>query len=121
MYVELLKHIRDILSLLLMSKYSRRIFVYFIKAKSEVFKCFNVFKQHVEKQTGRKIKAISSDNGREFVNKDFNTFLESKVIARQLTAAYTAQLNGMAERANRTLVEMADPNDDLSLDIVAFI
>ena len=78
MYVELLKHIRDILSLLLMSKYSRRIFVYFIKAKSEVFKCFNVFKQYVEKQTVRKIKTNTRDNGREVVNKDFNTFLESE-------------------------------------------
>lgn len=33
--------------------FSRRVFVYFLKAKSEVFKTFKIYKQHVEKQTGR--------------------------------------------------------------------
>ena len=87
--------------------YTRRIFVYFIKAKSEVFQCFKKFKQHVEKQSGRSVKALRSDNGREYVNGEFNEFLVKNGIARQLTVPYSPQQNGVAERANRTLVEMA--------------
>lgn len=87
--------------------FSRRIFVYFLKAKSEVLRTFKTFKQHVEKQTGRKIKVLRSDNGREYVNKEFDNFLESEGISRQLTVPHTPQQNGIAERANRTLVEMA--------------
>lgn len=87
--------------------FSRRIFVYFLKIKSEVFEKFKVFHAMAERQTGRKIKVIRSDNGREFVNAEFNKYLEQFGIKRQLSVPYTPQQNGVAERANRTLVEMA--------------
>lgn len=60
-----------------------------------------------ESQLGRKIKAIRSDNGREFVNKCFLSLLQEHGIVRQLTVPYSPQQNGVAERANRNLVEMA--------------
>lgn len=87
--------------------FSRRIFVYIIKAKSDVLDTFKMFQKHVEKQTGRKIKTLRSDNGREYVNKEFDEALRNEGIGRQLTVPYTPQQNGIAERANRTLVEMA--------------
>ena len=40
-------------------------------------------------------------------NKVFNDFLELNGIRRQLTVPYTPQQNGVAERFNRPLVEMA--------------
>jgi len=60
-----------------------------------------------EKQTGQQIKAIRNDNGREYINGAFENFLISHGIKRQLTVPHTPQQNGVAERANRTLVEMA--------------
>ena len=61
----------------------------------------------VERQTGRKIKCVRSDNGGEFVNKRFDDHLKKCGIKRQLSVPYTPQQNGVAESANRTLVEMA--------------
>ncbi|GBP05381.1 Retrovirus-related Pol polyprotein from transposon TNT 1-94 [Eumeta japonica] len=50
---------------------------------------------------------LRSDNGREYNNKTFDLYLQEHGIVRQLTVAYTPQQNGVAERANRTLVEMS--------------
>lgn len=85
---------------------SRRVFVYFMRNKSEVLEKFKLFKAMVERQTDRKIKSLRTDNGREYVNADFDSFLQREGIQRQLTVPYTPQQNGVAERANRTIVEM---------------
>ena len=71
--------------------FSRRIFVYFLKAKSEALQIFKVYK-HVEKQTGRKVKILRSDNSREYINNEFNHFSGIEVITRQLTVTHTSQL-----------------------------
>ena len=86
--------------------FSRKIFVYFIKNKSDVFKTFKIFKAAVELETGEKVKMLRSDNGGEYVNREFTEFLKQEGIRRQLTVPYTPQQNGIAERVNRTLVEM---------------
>ena len=41
------------------------------------------------------------------MSQEFNAFCESCGIKRQLTAPHTPQQNGVAERKNRTAVEMA--------------
>lgn len=87
--------------------YSGYMTVYCLKSKDEVFQAFKDYRTEVEKQTGKKIKCLRSDNGREYVNKDFDRYLRENGIKRQLTVPYTPQQNGIAERANRTLVEMA--------------
>lgn len=87
--------------------YSRKIYVYFLQTKSQVFERFKKFQSYVECQTGHKIKSLRSDNGTEYVNKEFTKHLEKCGIKRQLTVPYTPQQNGVAERANRTIVEMA--------------
>lgn len=86
---------------------SRKTFVYFLKHKSEVFEKFKAFKEMVERQTNMKIKCLRSDNGGEYVSNEFSQYLENCGIQRQLTVPYTPQQNGVAERANRTIVEMA--------------
>lgn len=87
--------------------YTRKNFVYFMRTKNEVFEKFKLFKNYVECQTNKKIKVLRSDNGTEYKNKQFDEFLEKCGIKRQLTVPYTPQQNGIAERANRTLIEMA--------------
>lgn len=92
---------------LFIDDFSRMTFVYFLKNKSDILSEFKKFKSQVELQTNAKIKVLRTDNGREYISAEFNRFLESEGVRRQLTVAYTPQQNGVAERANRTLVEMA--------------
>jgi transposase InsO family protein len=54
-----------------------------------------------------KIKHIRSDNGTEFKNTGLDDYLDELGITHELSAPYTPQQNGVVERKNRTLVEMA--------------
>lgn len=81
--------------------------VYFLKQKGDIFEAFKKFKAAAETKTGTKIKVLRSDNGKEYCNKEFDRYLEENGIRRNLTVQYTPQQNGVAERRNRTLVEMA--------------
>ncbi|KAJ0394531.1 hypothetical protein ATCC90586_008633 [Pythium insidiosum] len=54
-----------------------------------------------------KSKGGAFDNGGEYVSKRFGKFCASKGIVRQTSAPYAPQQNGLAERMNRTLTEMA--------------
>lgn len=78
-----------------------------LRQRSDVLKAFQNFKKRVEKETGYVIKRLKTDNAKEYTSKEFKKFLENEGIAQQLTVEYTPQQNGVAERANRTLVEMA--------------
>jgi len=93
--------------LLFVDDYSRMSWVYFLQHKSETFQKFQIFKAMVENQSGCHIKVLRTDRGGEFISKDFNLFCEEEGIQRELTAPYTLEQNGIAERKNRTIVEMA--------------
>jgi hypothetical protein len=82
---------------------TRKSEVYFLEKKSEAMEKFKEFKIKVEKQTGLKIKRIRSDNGGEFIGKEFTSFLKSEGISHELTNVYSPEQNGIAERLNRTL------------------
>ena len=60
----------------------------------------------VENQSGRTIKALRTDRGREYLSELFKQLCDEKGIQRQLTIPYTPQQNGVAERRNRTLLDM---------------
>jgi transposase InsO family protein len=53
------------------------------------------------------LKAIRSDNETEFRNASFNEFCLEHVIDQQFSTPRVPQQNGVVERKNRTLVEMA--------------
>ena len=63
------------------------------------------FIKFVETQTGHRIKVLRSDNGGEYVSNKFAAFCRLRCIVQQFTPPYTDQLNGVAERMNRTMVE----------------
>ncbi|KAG8487897.1 hypothetical protein CXB51_018808 [Gossypium anomalum] len=86
---------------------TRFCWVYFMKQKSEVFELFGKFKALVENQTGCKIKALRTDNGTEYLSKRFQKLCEQAEIHHQLTTVYTPQQNGVSERKNRTVMDMA--------------
>ncbi|GMF58102.1 unnamed protein product [Phytophthora fragariaefolia] len=85
--------------------YSRHVTVYFMKAKSEVLSKFKIFKAAMENATGKTIKCLRSDNGGEYTDKAFKTYLDRSGIKHEKTVPYTPQQNGLAERMNRSLVE----------------
>lgn len=86
---------------------TRKTFVYFLKSKNEVYEKFKLFKNFAERETGNKLKILRSDNGKEFVNRQMSNFMQEHGIKHQLTVEYTPEQNGVAERANRTIVEKA--------------
>ena len=83
-----------------------RYYVYLMRRKSEAFEKFKEFRAEVENQLGKRIKAIRSDRGGEYLLGDFKDYLTLNGIVSQLTVPGTPQQNGAAERRNRTLLEM---------------
>jgi hypothetical protein len=83
----------------------RKTCVYFLKAKGEVFDKVKAYKALVDNQIDMKIKTLRFDNRGKFVSKKFDNFLHECGIQRQTSAPYTPQQNGVAERANRTIME----------------
>lgn len=84
---------------------TRYVWVYILKHKDEVFKKFLEWKIMAEKSTGKKLKVLRSDNGGEYVSKEFGSYLRSEGVRHERTIPKTPQQNGVAERLNRTLVE----------------
>ncbi|CAL9002860.1 unnamed protein product [Prunus brigantina] len=66
----------------------------------------NMVAARVEKETGTYIRSLRTDRGGEFTSQEFTNFCNEHGIHRQLTAAYTPQQNGVAERKNRTIMNM---------------
>ncbi|XP_022024151.1 uncharacterized protein LOC110924456 [Helianthus annuus] len=87
---------------------SRYLYVYLLHSKDEAFEAFKIYKAEVEKQKEKRIKILRSDRGGEYFNRKFDAFCEEEGIIHERTAPYTPQQNGLAERKNRTLVEMAN-------------
>ncbi|KAI5322344.1 hypothetical protein L3X38_031416 [Prunus dulcis] len=93
--------------MLLIDDCTRMVWVYFLRYKSDALNCFRKFKSMVELQSGLKVKCLRSDKGGEFTSCEFNKLCEVEGIQRQLSMAYTPQQNGVVERKNRIVVEMA--------------
>ena len=79
---------------------------YLISHRSEALDCFKRYSTLVENQLNTKIKSLWSDRGHEYLSNLFKAYCAEKGIARQLTIPYMLQQNGMAERRNRTLLDM---------------
>ena len=90
-----------------MNDYTRKIWIYFLREKSEAFNKFKEFKALVEKQRGYHLKTLRSDRGGEFTSNEFNDYCKQEGIRRELTTSYTPRQNGIAEWKNRTIFEMA--------------
>ena len=81
--------------------------MYFLKLKSEVFEQLKIWKELIENQSGKKIKVLRTDNGKEYVNKNLQQLCEESGIQMQHSTPYTPQQNGVAKRKTWSLKEMA--------------
>ncbi|CAL5371264.1 unnamed protein product [Camellia sinensis] len=86
--------------------FTKKAWTYFLVEKSEALSMFKHFKSYVEKEVEGHIKCLRTDRGGEFTSFEFNEFCTEHGIKRQLTAAYTPQQNGVAERKNQTVMNM---------------
>ncbi|KAH9752645.1 hypothetical protein KPL71_014775 [Citrus sinensis] len=89
----------------LIDDYSRKVWIYVLKHKSEALGKFKEWITLIENQTDKKIKRLRTDNGLEYCSKEFEDFSKYKGITRHRTVTYTPQQNGLAERMNRTIIE----------------
>ncbi|GKV08223.1 hypothetical protein SLEP1_g19888 [Rubroshorea leprosula] len=65
------------------------------------------WKTLIEKQTGKQIKHLRTDNGLKYCSGEFDTFCKNNGIVRHRTIRMTPQQNGVAKKINRTLLERA--------------
>lgn len=86
--------------------YSRKCWTYLLTEKSEAFKFFKEFKAEAERELGQLLVCLRSDRGGEYSSKEFDENCREHGIKRQLTTAYTPQQNGIAERKNRSVMNM---------------
>jgi hypothetical protein len=93
--------------MLLVDDHSRWTHVYLLKSKDQAVEAFVKYKAEVENFSECRIKTLRSDRGGEFLAGLFAGVCEQAGIKRQLTAPYTPQQNGVVERKNRTVMEMA--------------
>ncbi|RDX79846.1 hypothetical protein CR513_39688, partial [Mucuna pruriens] len=77
---------------------SRKLWAYVLKTKDQALEKFKRFQALVERQSGKKVKCIHSNNGGEYCG-PFDGIRHEK------TPPKTPQLNGLAERMNKTLIE----------------
>jgi transposase InsO family protein len=63
--------------------------------------------RRAQNEFGLRIKKIRSDNGTEFKNSQIEGFLEEEGVKHEFSSPYTPQQNGVVERKNRTLLDMA--------------
>jgi len=77
-----------------------------MKHKSKTFENFKEFQNEVENQCGKKIKALRSDRGGEYLSHEFSNHLKSCGIVPQLMPPRTPERNGVSEQCNQTLLDM---------------
>jgi transposase InsO family protein len=93
---------------LVVDDYSWYAWVFLLEDKGETFGFVRdlVFRLRNERH-GVATRAIRSDNGSEFRNSRFETFCHDLGLEHQFSSPYRPPQNGVVERKNRTLCEMA--------------
>lgn len=87
--------------------FSRYTWVIFLATKEEALKTFSYFCKRVQNEQGYLITTIKSDHGGEFDNDAFEILCNENGYKHNFSAPRTPQQNGVVERKNRILQEMA--------------
>lgn len=85
----------------------RYTWIFLIQSKTEVFHVLQTFLSLIKNQFGVSVKLFRSDNGREFVNSQCDILFKSEGIIHQTNCAYTPQQNGIVERKQKHILEVA--------------
>ena len=77
-----------------------------MRNKSDAFDMFKLFETEIENQSNKKIRRLRSDRGTEYESSQFLDFYKLHGIIHERTAPYSPEMNGKAERKNRTFTEL---------------
>jgi len=80
-------------------------FIYLKINLSEVQDILKEYVHRVEAHWNTRVSKIRCDNGKEYMNNKVLTWCKQKEIIINRTTPYTPQLNGKAERLNRTILD----------------
>ncbi|GJS84530.1 zinc finger, CCHC-type containing protein [Tanacetum coccineum] len=89
---------------LLVDDCTRFMWAYFLTSKDQAFDTFKEFRQRIKTEMRLKLRMLRTDRGGEFTSNEFTKYCKEHGIARQLTAPYSPQQNGVVERRNRTVL-----------------
>jgi transposase InsO family protein len=78
-----------------------------LQHKLETQGTLKCFLNKAQNEFERKVKKIRNDNGSEFKNLQVEEYIEKEGIKHEFSAPYTPHQNGVVERKNRTLIDMA--------------
>ncbi|CAI7883365.1 unnamed protein product [Closterium sp. NIES-53] len=94
--------------LTILDVYTRMTWVYVLSKQSDVAETVKTdWLPMVERQQDRLVKSIRTDRGGEFLSKEFGLWLKKNGIRQSHSMPYPPAMNGIAERANRTITETA--------------
>jgi len=93
--------------LVIVDDYNRWTWVKFLRNKGNAYDVFSNFCTQIQSEKEMKILKVRSDHGGKFENEPFEAFCEKHGIIHELSSPRTPQQNGVVERKNRTLQEMA--------------
>jgi hypothetical protein len=86
--------------------HTRKVWVYFMKHKGEVFQHFLNFKAIVEKEKGVNIKCLRFDGGGEYFSNEFSEYLKEHGIQRKYSCNYSPQQNEVVKRKNKHIAKI---------------
>ena len=95
---------------LCVDEFSRFSWIHFLKEKSDTFDAFEALLLRLMLEANfhhKNVVRIRSDHGKEFENSHVDNFCNKHGIRHEYSASKTPQQNGVVERQNRTLQEMA--------------
>ena len=97
----------NLYTLVIVDDFSRFTWTIFLSSKDETFEQFIVFAKKVQNEKGMCISGIRINHGGEFKNQAFEDYCDANGINHNFSAPKTPQQNGVVERKNRVLTEMA--------------
>ena len=87
--------------------YSQTTWLYLMENRSELFSNFRAFYAEIHTQFHVYVQSLRSDNAKEYVSKQFQSFMLQNSILHQTCCVDTPSHNGVAERKNRHFLETA--------------
>jgi len=93
--------------LVIVDDYSRFTWTLFIATKDENYHAFKRSVEIIQNEKNCGISSIKSNHGREFQNERFDKFCSKSGIKHNFSSPRTSQQNGVVERKNRSLEELA--------------
>ncbi|GJX28402.1 ribonuclease H-like domain-containing protein [Tanacetum coccineum] len=93
--------------LVIVDDYSRYTWTHFLRSKDETPEVLIDFLKLVQRGLHAQVRTARTNKGTEFLNKTLHAYFAKEGIEHQTSTARTPEQNGVAERRNRTLVEVA--------------